>query len=166
MKKNVQFQKGLKTLFLLVFSCCALLVACKKTDTPVEPPITQGAKFSMDISGTSATGTEFFDHSYITTNDEFLAVPYAEIHIGGSNSMFDLMIANPTVKQYSVSATSTEAGLAINANGILYEGTSTSVLNITEVTSSKITGTVSGTFKNVSSGATVQITNGSFSAQF
>jgi hypothetical protein len=167
MKKNVQFQKGLKALFLVVFSCCALLLACKKTDTPVEVPATvKNAKFSMDVNGTNATGTDFLDFSYITANDEFLEVPYTEIHIAGSNSTLDVMIANPTVKQYSFNGTSSDAGILLNVSGEIYEATSTSVLNITEATTSKISGNVSGAFKNVNTGATVQLTNGNFSAQF
>jgi hypothetical protein len=166
MKKKLQFKNGLKAIFLLGFSCCVMLVACKKTDGPTEVPTIKNAKFSADVNGTSATGTEFLEDSYITTNDEFLAIPYAEIHIAGSNSMLDLMIASPTVKQYNVGNTSSEAGIVIQVNGTIYEATNTSVLNVTEATGSKIAGTISGTFKNVATGATVTVSNGNFSAQF
>jgi hypothetical protein len=142
------------------------LVACKKSDSPAETPVTKNAKFSLDISGTTSSGTEFLDHSFITTNDEVLAIPYAEIHIAGANGMIDVLITNPTVKQYNIDGTSTEGAVVLSTNGIVYEATSTSVLSITEATSSKISGTVSGAFKNVNTGATVQVTNGSFSAQF
>jgi hypothetical protein len=167
MKKNVQFKKSFKALLLLVLCSSIAFVACKKKDTPaVDIPVTKNAKFSADVNGTNATGTDFLDFSYITTNDEFLEVPYTEIHIAGSNSTLDVMIANPTVKQYNLGNTSPDAGLTLSLNGSIYEATASSVLNITEATASKISGTISGTFKNVNTGANAQITNGSFSAQF
>jgi hypothetical protein len=164
MKKTIQIKKALNALLLLSFSCFTLLVSCKKSTNNVDAE--KSANFSVTVDGAAVNGTEFLDESYITTNDEFLETAYAEIHIAGANTLLDVMIANPTVKQYSLGGASSETGVLINVNGTIYEPSTTAVLNITEATSSKIVGNISGTFTNVNSAATAQITNGSFTAQF
>jgi hypothetical protein len=166
MKKNLHFKNAFKTLFLLSFSCCILFVACKKSGNDVEPTMPKTGNFSANVAGTVITGSQFIEDSYITTNDEFLEIPYAEIHLAGGNNMITIMLANPSVKQYTTGGNSEEAGITISINGIIYAATSTSVLKITEATASKISGTISGPFENTNTGATVQVTDGSFTTQF
>jgi hypothetical protein len=166
MKKNLHFKNAFKTLFLLSLSCCVIFVACKKSSNNIDPVVSKTGNFSANVAGAVVNGSEFSDESYITTNDEFLEVPYAEIHLAGGNNMIDIMITNPTVKQYTTGGSSTEAGITFSVNGTVYAATSTSVLKITEATASKISGTISGTFLNTNTNATVQVTDGSFTAQF
>jgi hypothetical protein len=166
MKKNLHFKNAFKTLFLLSFSCCILFVACKKSGNDVEPTLPKTGNFSANVAGTVITGSQFVEDSYITTNDEFLEIPYAEIHLAGGNNMIDIMLPNPSVKQYSVGGASAEAGITITVNGVIYEATNTAILKITEASANKISGTISGTFKNVMNTTTVQVTDGSFTTQF
>jgi hypothetical protein len=161
----MQNKTALKIITTIIL-CCTIMVACKKKDTPNNTVPSKEAKFTVDISGTTVSGSNFLGISYITANDEDYGIPYAEIHIAGTNCMLDVLINNPTVKQYNVSAASDEAGIILQANGSNYETTNTSVLNITEATASKISGTISGTFLNETTGAAVTLTNCSFSAQF
>lgn len=166
MQKKIYSKISFKQIITAFIICCTVLVSCKKTDAPDNTTPVKEAKFSADVNGVAVSGSNFLDISYITTNDEDYGVPYAEIHIAGTNAMLDVMINNPTVKQYNISAASDEAGIVLQANGNTYETTGTTVLNITEATASKISGTISGTFTNEITGATITVSNCSFSAQF
>jgi hypothetical protein len=166
MKKNLPFKSAIKATLLLGVCSTLLLTACKKSSNNVEPAASKTASFSAKVAGVAVGGTQFIDESYITTNDEFLEMPYAEIHIAGGNNVLDIMLANPAVKQYSLGVANTEAGVNLLVNGILYEATSAATFNITEATQSKISGTIAGTFKNVSNTNTIQVTEGNFTAQF
>ena len=163
MKKNSHIKNAIRGFVLLGLSCCLFMTACNKE---VDVVASKNGSFSANVAGTSMTGAELLDFSYITNNDEFLESPYAEIHLAGTNAVIDISLVNPAAKLYPLAGTNAEAGVVLNVNGIMYEGTTASQFIITEATSSKISGTISGTFKNVSSAATVQITNGSFTAQF
>jgi hypothetical protein len=164
MKRNLQIKSSIKFLLVLGIICVTFLQSCKKNSDV--PATVKEAKFSADVNGTAASGNSLLEESYTTTNDEFLGTAYTELHISGSNTILDIMIANPSVKQYNVGAANAEAGLVLNVNGTLYEATSNTLLNITEATDSKISGTFSGTLKNINTTATVQVNNGSFTAQF
>jgi hypothetical protein len=166
MKKIVQLKKRLEAILLIILCCSVALIACKKKDSPIDTAPVKEAKFSATVNGAAVSGAGVSDDSFITTNDEFTGAAYAEIHIAGTNTTLEIMIENPTVKQYDVTPNSNEASLILTVNDVMCETTSTSVLNITEATASKISGTISGAFKNLSSGATVTVSNGSFSSQF
>lgn len=164
MKKKLHLKKVHTSIALLCICCIILFTSCNKNESNV--PVVRGATFTADVNGVSSTGADFLDFSYSTSNDEFLETPYTEIHIAGSNALLAVMIANPTAKQFSLGASNAEAGVLLTLGGTLYEATNTAILVITEATSTKLIGTISGTFSNVNTGANIQVTKISFTAQF
>jgi hypothetical protein len=167
MKKNLSVKSAIKAMLLQCVCSTLLLTACKKSsNNNVEPAASKTGSFSAKVAGVAVGGTQFIDESYITTNDEFLEMPYAEIHIAGGNNVLDIMLANPAVKQYSLGVANSEAGVNLVFNGVMYEATSAATFNIIEATQSKISGTIAGTFKNVTNSNTIQVTEGNFTAQF
>jgi transglutaminase/protease-like cytokinesis protein 3 len=151
-------------MLLLALVMVVLIPSCKKSN--VDEVVQKDASFALTVNNGSFSGNQIGEESYITQTDEFIDVPYAELHLAGTDVKLDVMFANPSVKQYSFATANEEAGITLSANNTVYSPGSNAVVNITKIGSNNIAGTIAGTFKDVNGGADITITSGNFNVQF
>ncbi len=165
MKAKENFLQKKSAALLMALFMVMLIASCKKNniDDTAQP---KGASFTITASNATFAGTEISDDSYMTATDEFIEGPYTELHLGGTNVKLDVMFANPSVKQYAFSSTNDEAAVVLSANNTVYSPSSNVIVTITKLGSNNISGTITGTFKDVNGGADLIITNGNFTVQF